>query len=351
MSAITSLITGGSNDYAPMQTATPEQLKQQYDQSQQAIQQQQAFAQAVQAQNGLGKQLDQYNQFGNVAAGQGPNPAQAMLNNATGQNVQNQAALMGSQRGAGQNAGLVARQAAQQGGALQQQAVGQGAAMQAQQQLAAMGQQANMANQMAAQQGQAQGAYTNAALQGQQNMLGAAGNYNQQQAQMRSAQLEAQGNVMGALGRGAMLLGGGGGAAASGILAGSPKPVDDVAAEGGIVDNGRVLKPGARSHIAQYFASGGQVNALVSPGEKYLPPQAVQQVAKGANPMSVGQTIPGKPKVEGAVDSYQNDNVQKVLQEGGIVLPRSVTKAKNPDKAAEAFVNAILAKKGKGLKR
>lgn len=74
-----------------------------------------------------------------VANGTGPNPAQAMLNQATGQNVANQAALMAGQRGAGANVGLMARQAAQQGAATQQQAAGQAATMQAQQQLNALG--------------------------------------------------------------------------------------------------------------------------------------------------------------------------------------------------------------------
>lgn len=96
-----------------------------------------------------------------IAAGRGPNPAQAMLNNATGQNVANQAALMAGQRGAGANVGLMARQAAQQGAATQQQAVGQGAALQSQQQLNALN---------------AQGA-----LAGQQGMIGA-GLTGQQQA-------------------------------------------------------------------------------------------------------------------------------------------------------------------------
>jgi hypothetical protein len=77
-------------------------------------------------------------QYGNIAAGQGPNPALAMLHQQTGQNVANQAALMAGQRGAGANVGLLARQAAQQGAATQQQAVGQGASLQAQQQLNAL---------------------------------------------------------------------------------------------------------------------------------------------------------------------------------------------------------------------
>lgn len=77
-------------------------------------------------------------QYQNIANGTGPNPAQAMLNQSTGQNVQNQAALMAGQRGAGSNVGLMAREAAQQGAATQQQAVGQGASMQAQQQIAGL---------------------------------------------------------------------------------------------------------------------------------------------------------------------------------------------------------------------
>lgn len=322
MGIVKTLISGG-DDYAPMQTATPEQIKAANEASNLAIQQQQAFAQAVGAQGGLQKQLDQYNQFGNIAAGQGPNPAQNMLNQATGQNVANQAALMASQRGAGANVGLMARNAAQQGSAIQQNAVGQAATMQAQQALAAQQAQANMANQMAAQQANAQGAYTNAALGQQSNVMGAAGQYNQQQAQMRQAQLQMQGNV----------LGGVAGAVGTGMM---------MAAEGG---------PVAKSHVAQYFANGGSVPALVSPGEKYLSPSDVKRVEQGANPMNVGETIPGKPKVGGATNSYANDTVKKTLKEGGIVIPRSVTQAKNPDKAAEAFVNAILARKGKGLKK
>lgn len=83
-------------------------------------------------------------QYGDLAAGKGPNPAQAMLNQSTGQNVANQAALQAGQRGASGNVGLMARQAGHQGAQIQQQAAGQGASMQAQQQLGAMGQQAGI---------------------------------------------------------------------------------------------------------------------------------------------------------------------------------------------------------------
>jgi len=123
-------------------------------------------------------------QYQNIAAGRGPNPAQAMLNQQTGQNTANQAALMAGQRGASQNVGLMARQASQQGAANQQQAVGQAATMQANQSLAALQAQtaqqqamgntqqqiANLGTSQVAQQQAAQQAYANQAnaLAGQQ---------------------------------------------------------------------------------------------------------------------------------------------------------------------------------------
>lgn len=96
-------------------------------------------------------------------------------------------------------------------------------------------------------------------------------------------------------------------------------------------------------------ARGGKVPAMVSPGEKYLAPKDVKKVEQGKNPMEVGEKIPGKAKVKGAKNSYANDTVPKTLEEGGIVLPRSVTQAKNPHWAAHAFVSQIMAKNGKSL--
>lgn len=160
------------------------QLETAYNQSQQGIGQQQEFLKALQAQGGIGNQSNVFNQqqaladqLQGVANGTGPNPAQAMLAQATGANVANQAALMAGQRGASNNVGMIARQAGMQGGNLQQQAAGQGATMQANQSLNALGalqgQQANMANLATTQVGQQAGALTgyNNAVQGQQNAL------------------------------------------------------------------------------------------------------------------------------------------------------------------------------------
>lgn len=129
-----------------------------------AMNQQQGFNQQLAGANGIGTQQSAIGGLQNVAAqqqgtanmyhglatGTGPNPAQAALNQSTGQNVANQAALMAGQRGAGSNVGLLARQSAQQGANTQQQAVGQSATMQANQQIAGLqglaAQQAAMGN-------------------------------------------------------------------------------------------------------------------------------------------------------------------------------------------------------------
>lgn len=346
----------GGAEGAPVQIQSPiskKQFDQAYGQTTDQAAQQRAFLDAIAAQQGLQKQTDIYNQYGNIASGQGPNPAQAMLANATGANVANQAALMAGQRGAAANPALIARQAAQQGAGIQQQAAGQGAALQAQQQLAALGAQGSLANTMVG----------NQATQ-QQNAVGNAGNIAQMglganqhaidfNAQQQAARQQQQGQLVGSLmGAAGTALAGPLGGAIGGMFGGS-SPVDynslDIQKQRGFAEGGDV-KAGPQSYISHHFlgmAHGGKVPAMVSPGEKYLKPEDVKKVEKGANPMKVGEKIPGKPKVDGAKNSYANDTVHKTLDEGGIVLPRSVTKSKNPEKAAADFVAAILAKNGK----
>jgi len=121
-------VYGGMNHYATLATAAGAS----------GIDKQQAAAAALG--DIYGKQQGTAKQLQGIADGTGPNPAMAALNQRTGENVANQAALMAGQRGAGANVGMMARQAAQQGGNTQQQAVGQGATMQAQQSLNALGQ-------------------------------------------------------------------------------------------------------------------------------------------------------------------------------------------------------------------
>lgn len=100
---------------------------------------------------GLGAQSTLSGQLAAEANGQGPNPAQAALNQSTAQNVKNQGALMASQRGASANPEALARSAAEQGASTQQQAAGQAATLQAQQQIAAQQQQQNLAAQQVGQ--------------------------------------------------------------------------------------------------------------------------------------------------------------------------------------------------------
>lgn len=155
-------------------------------QSLNSLQQQQNFTQALQAQNGIGNQSQVFNQLGGVAAGTGPNPAQTMLNQATGANTANQAALMAGQRGAGANTGLIARQAAQQGAHNQQSAVGQGATMQANQSLNALNMQGGIAGQQVGQQATANQAMLSGTQNEQQNLLNAIAAQNNSQVAMQS---------------------------------------------------------------------------------------------------------------------------------------------------------------------
>ncbi len=373
---------GGGDTTAPAlppitDPVTGQQIAQAAGSTQSGLQQQQAFVEALNAQNGIRNQSQVYNQLQGVASGQGPNPAQAMLNQATGTNVSNQAALMASQRGAGANAGLIARQAAQQGASTQQQAAGQAATLQAQQSLGAIGQAGALANQQVAQQQSAIGNYNQFAQGNQGQLLGAQSAYNtaltggqgsvnsanQNVADRNSAQLG------GALqGAGAAL-----GAVAPMFSSGASTPSTSAnftmptmgagttnTAPGGspslgvntkFADGGMVSGPSSMAgrHLSgKMYAKGGEtksVPALVSPGERYLPPSEVKKVASGEkSAMKAGEKIPGKPKVNR--DSYANDTVPKTLKSGGIVLPLHVTQSKDAPEKAAAFVRAIMAKKG-----
>lgn len=93
------------------------------------------------------------------------------------------------------------------------------------------------------------------------------------------------------------------------------------------------------------MARGGKVPVIVSPGEAYVPPQNVKAVGTGKVPMNkAAEIIPGKAKVHG--DSLKNDIVPKKLEEGGVVIPRSVMNSKDPAKNAAKFVSQYMAKGG-----
>ncbi len=101
--------------------------------------------------------------------------------------------------------------------------------------------------------------------------------------------------------------------------------IGDVAAVAPFLARGGNVRKGPfKSHVANYlFANGGEsgkVPAMVSPGERYLKPQEVEMVKKGADPTKMGEIIPGKAKVKG--DSLKNDIVPKTLDAGGVVVDR-----------------------------
>jgi len=291
----------GGSGFNPQSATDPGRLAYSYQQAKEAAGQGNQLLDALKAQGGLGKQTDVYGQLQNIVSGQGPNPAQAMLAQATGQNVANQAALAAGQRGAGANAGLLARQAGMQGMNAQQQAAGQGATMQANQALGALGQAGGLANTLAQQQiGQTQQNTANQlAMMGQQN-----------QAQMANAQI--QGKLAEQQMAGGQKMLGGGLNALTGGLAG--------------------------------MAAGGQVPGSNAPQSMFG--QSLQTFASGGNvgsQLKAGGHVPGEAKVSG--DSYKNDTVKALLSPGEVVIPRSVMQSKDPARGAAQFVQAVMAKK------
>lgn len=308
------------------------QINTAYDQTQSGISAQSDFLNALRAQNGIANQANVYKSYQDLAQGVGPNLALQQLQNTTGQNIANQAALMAGQRGASANAGLLARQAAMQGGGLQQQAAGQAAELQAKQQLDALNAMGNIANQQVGAYGNATNAYNQAALQQQSNLLGAAGNYNQAQIgatgaqnQLNAAAAEAANKAnaqkIGTIGKiGGTIVGGYfGGPAGAGAGGTAGQEAGNsfgrmFAANGGMV-------PG--------YAQGGAVGAQSMAG-RYL-------CANGAY-------VGGQAKVPG--DSIKNDTVPAMLSPGEIVIPRSVVKSEDPVRKSAKFVQAVLARNG-----
>lgn len=357
----------------------PGQLDTAYQNTQTGLSQQQAFLNALQAQNGIQNQSNVYNQLAGVANGEGPNPAKAQLAQATAANTANQAALQAGQRGAGQNVGLIARQAAQQGAANQQAAAGQAASLQANQSLNALGQMSNIAGQQVGQQGNAITGYNQLAQNEQGNLLNATGSYNNAlvgatsnqntvnagvNAEIAGQQTAALKGVTGA----GMAAAGAGGKAHGGVirkmadggavsnvgmhLSGNQVDVQPIVqAPQGPAQSSSDDDSGGGPDMSQamqlaMMARGGRVPAMLSPGEMYLPPEQAKAVARGSrNPMAAGTKIPGQAKVKG--DSPKNDTVPAELEEGGVVIPRSVMQSKDPKAAAARFVAAHL----KGLKK
>jgi len=161
--------------------------------------------------NGVQSALGQYSplmsQYNNLAAGLGANPAQAQLAQATQANTANQAALMAGQRGSSSNVGLMARQNAMQGAATQQASAGQAATMGAQQQVAALQNQAGLVQGQAGQQIEEQNALQNANSAFNNSIVGMQSNINTTNAQTSANNAGIVGGVMGGMGSGLSSIG------------------------------------------------------------------------------------------------------------------------------------------------
>lgn len=263
-----------------------------------------------QTQGNLGNENALAQQLLAQSQGQGPNPAQAMLQQATQQNIQSAAGTVASQKGL--NPALAARLAGQQAGQMNQQAAGQGAIMGAQQQLGAQGQLAGLYGQVG-QQGLTQQQLLQQALANQNN----AHVSNQAQANQANAGL-AQVNA---------------------------KASNDMQA--GLFQNA------GKAATVLAMAEGGEVAPVQSSGAPTISPEAQGDSSKGSSGpdmsqvmamaqafMASGGKVPGKAKVAG--NSYSNDTVPTLLSPGEIVIPRE--DAASPDKA-KAFVDALMSKR------
>lgn len=379
------------------QPTTTGQANEQYGNAQNALQYQKAFLDAVSAQNGLQNQANVYNQLQDIYGGKGPNAAQAMLNQSTGQNVANQAALMAGQRGAGANVGLMARQAAQQGAGIQQQAVGQGATLQAQQAMNALSAAGSLANQQVAQQAAANQNYNQFAQGEQSNVLNALAGQNAANVNMQGNMNNANAGI--AQGNQAFQAG-----AFKGLMNGASSASSMMSmAKGGMVkgyaDGGDVAQPnmggnldqmvdvqqpqpaanptGPQSNVGKVLAgtpdsammfqapNNPHAAAIEKDAESTFSPSSSKDsgggsgggmgsmlsmlalLSKGGSVngemlAAQGKRVPGKADVKG--DSLKNDKVKALLSPGEIVIPRSIANAKDAPKQAAKFVAAVIAR-------
>jgi len=311
-----SSLLGTNNTYQNQNGPTGEQLNNAATGVNAGLNNQQTFLNEAANQNGFNNQNTVFNQqenlanqLQNTANGQGPNVAQAALNQNTGQNIAQQAALNAGIRGSGSNAGLIARENAQQGAATEQAAVGQGATLEAQQQIAAQqalaAQQAqlqNVAQNQINTQNQATTGLTAAQLQNQQSLIGANEQQNAINAGVAQNNANTNASIVGGLIGGASKVG----AAAVGFRGGMSDHLDKV----------------ARIHYPEKFSMGGLLN------EKQ------------------GGKIPGKPQFNH--DTIKNDVMPAMLSKGELVVDLDTMNDPGPlGKMARELAKHIEAKKGK----
>lgn len=338
MSFLSTIFSGASNNYAPA------------GQQQNLQQAQTANANYSTANTGLN---DLASVLKRQSAGGGPNIANQNLQNMTGQNVANTAALIAGQRGSSANPALAARNIATAGAGIQQNAVGQAASSELGQQLGStqqlgqvLGTQGSLANQNY---GVAQGG-TNAA-----NQIGS--DEAKQNAQMNQQLI---GGVTNAAGKALAFADGGSTPAPSTSLLpnfgnpngggfgfnfdNKPKPAADPLA--GAV----TMAPMAGDFSAPLHVAGGGAILPFGPSPTSAKPMGTMFLnAGGPADLTRGGNVAARSPQEKATvpgNSLKNDKIPAMVSEHEIVIPREITMAKNaPQKAAE-FVARELAKKG-----
>jgi hypothetical protein len=239
-------------------------------------------------QQGLGTQGFLNNQLTAQTLGGGPNLGQALLNQNTGQNIEQAAALAAGTRGAGTNAGLIASNSARQAANTQQNAINQASVLRQQQQLTAQQQLANLAGSQVNQGGTAIGLQNQAQL-GEQGILQGANTA------LNNANVTQQSNInnvnadvaSGNANRATQNAKGLGNSLSKGI--GKAIPIlGGFLAEGGVV-------PDHLHKMASMYAHGGRTYGMKSGGQ-----------------------VPGTPKVNH--DDYSNDTVDAKLTPGEVVI-------------------------------
>lgn len=284
----------------------------------------------------------------------GPAPEQTMLNQQTGANTANQAALMAGQRGASSNPALMAKMIAQQGAMNQQGAVGQGATMAQQRMMGAQNQRMQLEQAQAQNYLQSQnimqGALASQNRDVTTGVLGAEQIQNAQNMQANNANSQLMGGVLGAgaLIGGAMLMG-----APAGVYKGGkiekPKGYD----LGGIV---RYDAAGDPSGPSQPSDSGGSPMSSVMGG---LQGAASLKGLMGGSGGSSGNgqysstlsgeakggKISGKSEVPG--NSPENDKVPALLSPGEVVIDKETLADKGAIGKAARMVADHIAQRNK----
>ncbi len=317
------------------------------------------------AQQGIARQqqLGALNQQGDLAkslfgqlSGNAPSIAQQQLKQSTDQNVANAFAMAQGRNNPGA-ARMVANQAAQ----ARQMGAGQGSLLRAQENQYNTGMLGNLLNNMyggySGIRGQDQsmyGALNQSALQN----LGGQTNLNSQIAQMNMAYDQARaGALKGAQDNaiGGKLLNAAAGIGGAFATGGMSSMLGGLGGGGGGGGGGQRAAPSYYSQPAgptmygggfytgagQQYAHGGTVSVM---GDTRCP--GCGHMKSDCVCMAMGGVVPGYAK-GGATDSKAFDVVPAMLSPGEIVLPRSVTKAKDAPDKAKAFVEAIRQKNRK----